>query len=453
MKRLFVLLVLLFFVFIYGTVGAKPLAGGLGEPVTEDQYNATKTRLDNYISSILQIPESIADGFYRRPWASPSYSLHPPGKGIRGTVLLFHGFTSRPHQMAVLEKYLFDNGFNVYNAGLPNHHLLPSAVRYYLPGEKHWPQVVLRKKYREPLLKIYDNQEKRQELLKHFSGEINADVLSGENVEKRLDLIQIFLDTNLPALNIDIREMMGAYQNPGGDAFKKYFTEGHLDYFNHAQARLSEVEKLPGPKYALGLSVGATVALGLAANNQDKIDAVVAYAPLLQVYGQQNRMRINVIGPSNRVMTENRGTHFNVSSFTATQVFGTKVQKLYDDNIAVSTPTFMVLTDSPWETAADIDVSRTFFDKIKQPGTNHFKFEYKPQHRVPHAFADPEEVSLGELDAVKGIAVSNEYWVSLYKETLRFFVDRDVVTDMLVVKAGDQDLPLPIDMRDRFISN
>ncbi|NNF96725.1 MAG: hypothetical protein HKM94_07365 [Halobacteria archaeon] len=134
-------------------------------------------------------------------------------------------------------------------------------------------------------------------------------------------------------------------------------------------------------------------------------------------------------------------------------MLGTKVQKLYDDNIEVSTPTFMVLTDSPWETAADIEVSRNFFEKIEQLGNKHIKFEYKPQHRVPHAFADPEEVSLGELDAVKGIAVSNEYWVTLYKETLRFFVDRDVLTEMLANKEGDPDLPLPIDMRKMFISN
>ena len=40
--------------------------------------------------------------------------IHKAGEAAHGTALLFHGFSNKPHQMALLAKYLYDNDFNVY---------------------------------------------------------------------------------------------------------------------------------------------------------------------------------------------------------------------------------------------------------------------------------------------------------------------------------------------------
>lgn len=45
-----------------------------------------------YLNSVLKSPE-------RRPDCTPYLLLHPAGTQVRGTVLLFHGFTGTPKQV------------------------------------------------------------------------------------------------------------------------------------------------------------------------------------------------------------------------------------------------------------------------------------------------------------------------------------------------------------------
>lgn len=158
-------------------------------------------------------------------------------------------------------------------------------------------------------------------------------------------------------------------------------------------------------------------------------------------------MKVLLVGPSNQVMTQNRGAHFNVSSYTAAEVFGMSVLNLYASNEELSVPTFMVLTESDWETAADIDASRRFFQGIKGRSNQNVLYEYRPEHRVPHALADPKEATVGDRGAANGILVTNEYWRSLYKETARFFADGKVEVSNLETKEGDPDLRRPEDNR------
>jgi hypothetical protein len=64
-------------------------------PVTpgQDQLNQTRRRIEAHIESIARHPD-------RREGAFSYYLLHGVGTPIRGTVLMFHGFSARPHQMA-----------------------------------------------------------------------------------------------------------------------------------------------------------------------------------------------------------------------------------------------------------------------------------------------------------------------------------------------------------------
>ena len=57
----------------------------------------------------------------QRSGAHPYYRFHPAGESIGGTVLIFHGFSARPHQMWRLADYLYDNGFNFYQVPLAGH--------------------------------------------------------------------------------------------------------------------------------------------------------------------------------------------------------------------------------------------------------------------------------------------------------------------------------------------
>ena len=63
------------------------------------------------------------------------------------------------------------------------------------------------------------------------------------------------------------------------------------------KSRLAELAALPGDVYTVGLSVGGAVAIGLAAAHPDRVEQVVAYAPLLQVNFDDRRQYVNLKGP------------------------------------------------------------------------------------------------------------------------------------------------------------
>jgi hypothetical protein len=105
---------------------------------TADQIAQTRHAIDTYIQTVDANPD-------RRVGAYPYYLFHEPGEAIRGTVMLFHGFSAKPHQMWRLADYLFRNGFNIYQPSIAGHTLINPA--------KNWCQVDLKPEYAEPLKK------------------------------------------------------------------------------------------------------------------------------------------------------------------------------------------------------------------------------------------------------------------------------------------------------------
>ncbi|XP_024531302.1 uncharacterized protein LOC9633504 [Selaginella moellendorffii] len=79
--------------------------------------------------------------------------------------------------------------------------------------------------------------------------------------------------------------------------FQRFFDSSHLDYFTEAEQRLEDVHALPGPIFAIGISMGGATALHLANTYPDTISKVVAYAPLLKTMDDSRREFALAIGP------------------------------------------------------------------------------------------------------------------------------------------------------------
>src|SRR4028118_17074 len=103
---------------------------------TNDQLTQTRQKIDAYIQSIDANPNHRAGSY-------PYYRFHEAGQSIRGTVLIFHGFSGQPGQMWRLADYLFQNGFNFYQATLAGH--------AFIPPHEFWPQVDLKPEILKPL--------------------------------------------------------------------------------------------------------------------------------------------------------------------------------------------------------------------------------------------------------------------------------------------------------------
>ncbi|MBL1178587.1 hypothetical protein [Pantanalinema sp. GBBB05] len=67
---------------------------------TVDQVTQTQQAIAAYVQQVDAHPD-------RRVGAYPYALLHEPGQPIYGTVMMFHGFSAKPHQMWRLADYLF----------------------------------------------------------------------------------------------------------------------------------------------------------------------------------------------------------------------------------------------------------------------------------------------------------------------------------------------------------
>jgi pimeloyl-ACP methyl ester carboxylesterase len=376
---------------------------------TLEQINQTKQAIDAYIQSIDRNPE-------RREGAYPYYLFHPPGQPTRGTVMMFHGFSAKPHQMWRLADYLFQNGFNVYQPSISGHVLINP--------DKNWCQVDLKPEYADPLKEKIQRDPILQDFFKNFANNPNA--------ARPGFLQQIALMARLMAIEPQLVEIVPAIEEPNNPNFDQYFTSSHLRYLTEAQARLEELQAMPGPIYTIGLSVGGAVALGLAASRPDRVRGVVAYAPLLRIYGKERRQYVNLAGPLD--ISESGwdpNLRFPVGALTAADRFGSTV--VMADSAVRSLqniPTFMVLTEN--EDAADIDTNKQFYQDISgDEGRNAF-YLYPVQDQVPHPMVDPTEVSNN---------MSNHFWQSLYQETFRFLTEGRVKTSNMSSLGQEQDVP------------
>ncbi|MFB2923378.1 MULTISPECIES: alpha/beta hydrolase [Aerosakkonema] len=371
------------------------------------QITQTKQKIDAYIQSIDANPE-------HRSGAYPYHQFHAEGEAIRGTVLMFHGFSSKPHQMWRLTDYLFRNGFNVYQATLAGH-------AFRIP-DKYWPQVDLKPEIANPL------REKVQQdpVLLNFFANMMADPSNygrlGELEKKALVARLVKLEPRL----LNIVKAIELNEDPD---FDRYFISSHMNYLQNARDRLAELEAMPGPIYTIGLSVGGSVALGLAADRPDRIKGVVAYAPLLKIYGVQERQYVMLAGPLD--ISESGwdpALQFPVGCLTAVDCFGSFV--LSKAQTLQSVPTFLVLTEN--EDAADIETNQQFFKDIGGERKKHRLYVYPASDMVPHPMVDPTEISR---------QMSNRFWQSLYQETFRFLTAGEVDSANMANVEQNADLP------------
>ncbi len=377
---------------------------------TVAQIHQAKQAINAYIHSLDRHPD-------RREGAYPYYLFHDPGQPIFGTVMIFHGFSAKPHQMWRLADYLFRNRFNVYQCGLAGHAYTNPAV--------NWPQVDLKPEIAIPLKEKVAKDPILQNFLKnrliHPEGR-------GLNPLQKMALV-----SRLIAIEPRSLDIIRALESPTDSDFDRYFISSHMAFLQDAEARLAELAALPGPIYTVGLSVGGAVALGLAAAYPEQVKKVVAYAPLLKIYGETNRKYVDLAGPLDIKETGwDPNLQFPVGCLTAAHRFGmSHVMSNQSTRTLRNIPILMVLTEN--EDAADIKTNQEFYARMGSEQQGNCYYLYPVADMVPHPMIDPTEVSQG---------MSNRFWQSLYQETFRFLTTGAINTLNMANLEQAADLPL-----------
>ncbi len=349
----------------------------------------------------------------QRVGAHAYYRFHPPGVPVYGTVMIFHGFSMRPHQMWRLADYLFNNGFNFYQLTLAGHDQINPA--------KNWPQIDLKPAYAQPLLQKVQQDPVLQAAL------IQKSAVGSVALGQQAALLQ-----RLFQVAPEIAEFAAAIAQPHHPDFETYFSSSHSAFLQDAQQRLDELSALSGPIYTVGLSVGGAVALGLAGSAGSRIERVAAYAPLLKIQGESRRRFVQLTGPLD--ISESGwdpNLRFPVGALTAADYFGSEVRSQANIDRLAKTPVFIALTEN--EDAADIESGEQFFADLGGRAHGNWLYKYPASAMVPHAMVDPVEISQG---------MSNLFWQSLYQETLRFLRTGEVDLANLETLAQDSSLPL-----------
>jgi pimeloyl-ACP methyl ester carboxylesterase len=382
---------------------------------TAEQVERTRSAIDRYIASIDRHPD-------RRDGAYPYYLFHEPGRPIGGTVMLFHGFSARPHQMWRLADYLFRSGFNVYQAGLAGHS--------FLPADRYWPQIDLKPEYAEPLKRKVKQDPVLMSMVAHMMG-------NGQGAVKHPSpLQQAAMAARLLRIEPQLFKMKQALENYDDPNFDRYFTSSHQNYLTEARSRLQELDAMPGAIYTVGLSVGGAVALALASDQPDRIQRVVAYAPLLEIYGKENELYVNIAGPLDlQDAGWDETLRFPVGCFTANTRFGDFVLRRESMRALRQVPTCLILTEN--EDAADIETNKAVTKQLGGKAQGHYSYIYPASDLVPHPMVDPTEYSQD---------MTNRYWQTMYQETYRFLVQGTIDPVNLGRLTQDPQLPLVPDL-------
>jgi dienelactone hydrolase len=226
-------------------------------------------------------------------------------------------------------------------------------------------------------------------------------------------------------------DIVAAAEHENDANFELYFDSSHKNYLTDARSRLAELEAMPGPIYAVGLSVGGATALALAADQPNRIEGVVAYAPLLKIYDPQRERYIELAGPLDISETGwDPSVRFPVGAFTAAAHFGSFVRQPQNISALRNVPTFLPLTEN--EDAAHVKTSEDFFKAIGGESKGHRCYLYPASDLVPHPMVDPTTVSQG---------MTNRFWQSLYQETFRFLTTGEIDPNNMSNLEQDPDLP------------
>lgn len=377
---------------------------------TSRQIDLTKQRIDAYRKSVEASPNF-------RPGSTPFYRFHPPGQPIHGTVIIFHGFSAKPTQMSALSDYLFANGFNCYQANLAHHTQQPPS--------KYWCQVDLKPEIWKPLREKVQKDPALTEFVKNLTQNPNQ-FISASKMQQAGILSRLFL------LEPRLIDIIPAIERDNDRDFQRYFISNHMDYLTDARQRLAELDEIPGPIYVIGLSVGAAIALGIAADQPKRVSKVVAYAPLLKLFDSTMERYINLTGPLDiNEKSWRPDESFPVGALTAAAKYGAYVRESKNVRALQQVKTWMVLTEN--EDAAHIPTNKKFFDDIGGTRRGNRFYIYQASDLVPHPFAEPNVQSQG---------MTNRFWQSLYQETFRFLTTGEINPANMNTVEQDSNLPI-----------
>lgn len=162
---------------------------------------------------------------------------------------------------------------------------------------------------------------------------------------------------------------------------------------------------------------------------------VVAFAPLLEVYGETRKRYVNLAGPLDVKEFGWDELRFPLGCFTGANRFGAFVRQA--DILAAlrPTPTLLLLTEN--EDAADLQTNQRFARSLTRGSLfkrydNHYQYTFPSAALVPHPLVDPLEVSQN---------MSNAYWKPMYQEVFRFLTQTEFRSSSLEQTTEVADLP------------
>ena len=360
-----------------------------GCKTTEDSSRVNNSSASNSLRKAFQSHEQRMSSIRSNPvyksefGSEPYLKLHEEGTAVKGSVVVFHGFSAKPVQQNRFVDYLFNQGYHVYNASVAGHYL------------------------------------------KNLTTEAEVDVFQ---VTEQLQKAGVALKQN--------QTVSWPYRAEGRDpvaAYKKEIDE------TWKVARF-----LPKPLYVAGLSVGATQAIAMAAQYPE-IRKIVAYAPLLKIEPKQ-RTRLKTANAGIKVARVAKANlkpidgwfawdpanQFPVGAFWGAEDFGEDVV----DNapgaiVANDQKVFLVTTHH--EDAADTKVSESFFGKVGGAGRKgNFHFHYDEAMRVPHPVNAVDQRSQ---------AMVNHYYRTLFQETVRFLENGYIKARRLKLQDYNSNIP------------
>jgi esterase/lipase len=376
---------------------------------TSEQISRAQAKIDAYIKSVKSNPNFRAN-------STPYYGFHDAGETIHGTVVIFHGFSGKPNQMALLSDYLFANGFNYYQTNLAGHALQPPS--------KYWCQVDLKPEIYKPLREKVQKDSVLSNYIANFPTDPNK--FQRPSLQQQAGLV-----SRLLLIEPRLLDIVPAVERDNDPDFNRYFNSNHMEYLTHAQQRLAELDDMPGPIYTIGLSVGAAIALGLAANKPTRISKVVSYAPLLKLHEPMMERYVNLAGPLDiHEKSWSPGESFPIGALTAAAKYGAFVREPKNVKALQQVRTFMVLTEN--EDAANIPTNQKFFNDIGGEKKGNRFYMYPASDLVPHPLAEPD---------VKSQGMTNRFWQSLYQETFRFLTTGEIDPGNMSNTEQDPNLP------------
>jgi len=318
---------------------------------------------------------------YRDRFGSEPYlKLHGANEQVKGTVVVFHGFSGMPVQQNPLVEYLFNQGYDVFDASVAGHY------RVNVPG----PEV-------------------------SFPG---SDHLKAAGLS--------------PLTNTFVA---WPYPDYGRDPI--------ADYTREVETTWDIMKTLRSPFFAAGLSAGAVQALGIAAAHPE-IKRVAAFAPLLDLEPAKKKQlttAAQLITASRELpgspkaqwdgwFAWDKSNPFPQGCFWALQKYGQRVARESSRFKSNKQQLFLVTTAN--EDAADSAATQSFFNAVGGAAAGNVYYSYAAAQKVPHP--------INALDA-RSQGMINFYYKTLFQETARFFASGAVKSARLGVQDLNPQLP------------